>query len=53
MKKSISSVEYAELSGLGIALLSLSQKENKTDQEVIVENWITQRMAQLKIETSN
>lgn len=53
MKKFISSTDYAELSGLGLALLSLSLKEHKTDQEVIVENWIIKRLEELKNETSD
>lgn len=53
MKKFISSTDYAELSGLGLALRSLSLKEHKTDQEVIVEKWITKRLAEIKNEISD
>lgn len=53
MKKFISSTDYAELSGLGIALVALSLKEHKTDQEVIVEDWIKKRLVEIKNGTSD
>jgi hypothetical protein len=44
----MSSLDYAELAGLNRTLSILSIKQNKTEDEVIVENWIRQRIKDIK-----
>jgi len=44
----MSSLDYAELAGLNRTLSVLSVKKNKTENDEIVENWIRQRIKDIK-----